>query len=217
MRRRNEAGLTLVELLVTMVIAALLLTSLTASALTVMRIARADDQRVEDVGRARTAANAVVRTLRAAVRRDSTSPLLEVARDEVLAFVANLGGHDGPVRVRYELDASGELRELRWEPDPGSVPPFAYSGAPTVRVLARNVTALRFVYFDRDRCADLTSCPPLDTTADPDTGLSAADRNDVDLVTITVSVRGPVRPEVSPSTVTARVWLRNDAYVPEAG
>lgn len=215
--RRDEAGVTLVEMLVVIVIMGIVGGIVTTSFIGIERVNREHRERLDDLGDARVAITEVSRQVRASIRLNSTAPLLTVASPTSLEFLANQPDvADGPIKLRYDI-LGGVLTETRWLPDAGSAPDYTYTGTPITRTLAADLTAASaFSYLDLGLCpSDPSLCTPLDAEADPATGLTFADRNTVDTVRFDISVQGSTDPAIGATTFETAVLLRNSPYVPK--
>ena len=212
-RRDDEAGVTLVELLVVMVLMGILGTLVLTSSIATHGAASTTSHRLESIGDGQIATNAIARSMRAAVRPSSTAPLLREATPRRLEYLAQVPGEAVPERVVVSV-VDRELVLDRWDADAGSGPDWTFTGPPTRRPLLANVPDDLdvFTYRDLDQCAVGSTCPAL-PMADTD-GLSPGDRNGVDIVDLAVSAEAP---GVEPFELVTTVVLRNQGFVPEAG
>lgn len=210
--RDDQAGVTLVELLVTMVVMGILGSMVVASSVTAHRASGRTSDRLQSVAEARIAVNAISRSLRAAVRATATDPLLRTAGPREIAYLEDVAGQEGPDLVRVHVE-DGELASQRWVADAGSGPAWTYTGTPRERALLAHIPddLAVFTYRDLDACPVAGACPALDAEASPQ-GLSAGDRNDVDLVEIEVAARAP---RVEPFGLQTQIVLRNQGFVPD--
>lgn len=211
-RRDGQAGVTLVELLVVMVIMGVLGTMILTSFVGTERASSRTMGQLDSIAQTRVAVNAIAKSLRAAVRATATDPLLRVARPREVVYLADLPGQDAPDQVRISV-RDGELLEERWTADSGSGPSWTFTGAAASRPLLADVPDDLVVlhYRDLDACPVGTDCPELDAGATAE-GLSAQDRNSVDLVEIVVLARTV---HADPVEVRTRIVLRNEGFVPD--
>lgn len=210
--RDGQEGITLVELLVTMVIMGILGAMVVASSVTAHKASGRTSDRLQSVGEARIAVNAIARSMRAAVRATSTDPLLRTAGPREIEYLEDVAGQDSPDLVRIHVDG-GELASQRWTADAGSGPAWTFTGAPRERALLAHIPDDLdvFTYRDLDACSVGGPCPDLDAEATSN-GLSAGDRDDVDLVELDVAARAP---RVDPFGLRTEIVLRNQGFVPD--
>ena len=212
-RRDGQAGVTLVELLVVMVLMGIVGALVLTSSVATHRAASVTSARLTSIGHARIAVNAITKSVRTAVRPSSTASLLQEATPRRLAYLAKVPGEQVPERVVISV-VDGELVLDRWTADAGSGPDWTFPGDPRRRPLLADVPddLAVFTYRDLDRCAIGAVCPPLAAGASGD--LSRADRNSVDVVELAVASEAT---NVDPFEVATTIVLRNQGFVPEAG
>lgn len=212
-RRTDESGMTLVELLVVMVLMGILGTMVLTSAITAHRASAQTSDRLESVADARIAMNAIAKSMRAAVRGDSTDALLRTAHEREVTYLVDESGQDAPDLVRISV-IDGELVEDRWTADAGTGPTWSFTTSPRRRALLAHIPddLVVFRYTDLDACAVGSSCPTLDATATPE-GLSRTARNGVDLVEMVVVAQSA---QADPFELRTQVVLRNKGFVPES-
>ena len=118
-RYRDEHGLTLVEMMVTLVILGIVMTALTSGAITLYRASHQADLTSRNQNEARTAISVLSRDVRTAapVRTD---PAFLVARPNEAFFTAMLDDAPRQQLVRLFVDATGRLVEDATAPDPGT-------------------------------------------------------------------------------------------------
>jgi prepilin-type N-terminal cleavage/methylation domain-containing protein len=165
--RRDDRGLTLVELGVTMMIMGVIAAAATALYVGTLRTATGTQSRLEEINDGRIAVSAMSRALRTAIL---PSQLYDTSSTETAAFIeatpwsmrfyANINNPDnsiGPSRVTYTVTAAGELVETMQRPNQPVIDNrYIYCdptlpGCPVSRkILARGVdpAAPIFTYYD---------------------------------------------------------------------
>ena len=233
-RHGRDGGLSLVELMVTMLITGLV-AALTASlVIGVQKTNQANVVRQDQVDAARVAVEGMSKTLRASVKPSQVSgSCTTCASDAFLVggnltvqFYANINNPKnsvGPSRVTYTVastgSAAGQLVETIQRPT-SNIPtasgytycaPGAAGCASTIktRVLARGVvtTSPVFSYFDQ---AGVKMTPGSGS-------LSAAQLKNVLSMEVVVQVQMGTRGEAKPTTYIQRVMLPNAQAVMKAG
>lgn len=219
MRTGSDGGFTLVELLVTISLLAVVMGAVTSTMIGMQRQVAATEIRYEDLGTARTAINAMQQTLRAAIALNPDDSAVLHAEDDHVRFYSNVFVTDdadrAPKLVEYEVDAAGVLTESVTNGDlstnaSGEVE-WSADGSPRVRTLARNVDTTQplLTYYG-------------DTVGPSDTPLGAAsgllpptDLPLVHQVLIDIRVDSPDGYGVEDTQLRNRVRMPN-AYVAEA-
>ena len=221
-RPQGDDGITLAELLVTMMVLTVVMAGLATLFIGSLRTATGTQARLDETTDARIAVSAMGRTLRTAILPsqlyDSSSTATAAfiqAEPRAISFYANVDNVNnavGPTRVRYWVDAAGVMYESKQVPNAraaGSTR-FEYCtpgpGCSTVRTkpIARGIAGGAtpiFRYYDQ-LGAELTGST-----------LSATQMERVDAIDIVLTVQ---RPKVAGngSTYTMRVALPNhDAVV----
>lgn len=220
-RAGADDGVTLAELLVTMMILSVVMAALAMLFVGSMRTTAATQGRLDETGDARIAVSAMGRSLRTAILpsqlydASSTATAAFISADpRAISFYANIDNVNntvGPTRVRYWVDASGSLWESKQVPNARAAgdTTFVYCtpgpGCTTVKqkVLARGVptTGTIFTYYD-ELGAQMTGST-----------LTVAQMERVDAIDIAVTVQRPKTPGGG-STYNLRVALPNhDAVV----
>lgn len=205
--RDDDAGLTLVELLVTMAVLSTVMGVIASSVIMVQQTVSRTSQRQADLGQARIALDAASADLR------TLTPLVDITFPSVgpreIVFYANrdLGSGGTPVRLRWTLEGDELVRyETRGPSGLGSSARTTdYPAAPTRRrVVARGVQpgSTVFRYF--------TELSPSADEVDPATA-DVDRRRRIRFVRITVTAEnaGEVRAGVAGTTVTQTVRLPN--------
>lgn len=193
-RIRDESGFTLVELLITMLVLAVVLSIVSAGFLSTSRAVGTADRGIRDLGDARIGIDAATRLLRNAVRQPSATvaPSFCVAATREIMFFANANG--GTRRVRYYVNSQSEfVEEVTTAPD-------CAPAAASPRVLARNMSSgAVFSFYARGSQVAMTV---------PTAGLDVAERSDIAAVGVQVAVEGTGGPALATELV-GRVRLPN--------
>jgi hypothetical protein len=223
-RGSDEAGLTLVELVITMMILTIVLGFVFASFGSLLWTTEKGEIRLQNLDEARTIMNGITKDIRTATRwdpvsspfgtgnpSDPTAPGLANSRE--LIFYANLDpatAPAGPRRIRIYVDGTFRLMQEVTRPNSTCAAPFTctYPSSPTVtRVLGYYVPATGpiFSFFD-----DSTTTPTQLTS----TPLSAADLLRVGQIQVTLTIQKPTNINVPGSTVINQVRMPNVDYNP---
>jgi|GEM_PF-7074970 len=222
-RRRapDQAGLTLVEMLVTLAILAVVLSGLAAGGISIYRASNSVNLGTIDQNEARTAISVLSRDIRAAAPvRPSTEPAFLVAQPNEAIFTANLDDSTRPRLVRFWIDPDSRLIEDATPPDPDTDPEDGLSWDVDNDAVVRYIAA--FVVNDPDlplfRYKDQNGAElPYSTTActgpdgedvDPPC-LTDADRRSIALVELNLTVSSDPNDRVRQFTVSQRVRLPN--------
>lgn len=212
--RVQETGLTLVELLTTMVIALVVLGAAGTLAVHTLVLTRVDSYRNSDGAFARVANEYVSRALRTAQSPVSGQPAFLMAEDNEVAFYAMLDTSvtvgtvaDVPRKVRIWVDPSttpATLKQQTWVADASSVAPnYTYTSSPRTQVLVRGILVdATHPLFDYQTSSDASS-----QLATP---LTAADRLRVEFVEVDLRVKTDVSsPPAEPTQVLTTLRLPN--------
>jgi prepilin-type N-terminal cleavage/methylation domain-containing protein len=224
-RLSDEQGLTLVELIITVMILGLVLGFVFASFGSLLWTTEKGEIRLQNLDEARTIMNNITKDIRTATRwdpvsspfgtgnpSDATAPGLADTRQ--LIFYANLdpaSAPAGPRRIRIYVDGTFRLMQEVTRPTSACAAPFTctYASTPTVtRVLGYYVpaTGAIFAFYD-----DSTTPTPTQLTSTP---LSAADLLRVGQIQITLTIQKPTNINVPGSTVINQVRMPNVDYNP---
>ncbi len=206
---RGETGITLVELLTTIMILGIVLATIYSGLLSGQDTVMGVNERLRNLDEARVLVNVVTKDVRTAVRLTSgSSPFITADRNEAV-FYANLDTTGAPKKVRIYVDGEDQLLEQVWDPDVGSVAPdYTYTGSPSVRFVGQyvaNETTPVFTYLDDDD-NPLTATP-----------LSATDRLAIKAVRVTLEIKRTSSYNDATTTVVNRVRLPNLDYNAVAG
>lgn len=216
-RLRADAGLTLVELLMVMLLMAVVGTLASTWVIGTQRTAAGFTARVDDLADARLAVERITRDLRVAIRpRNGTAAFAAGATVSDVTFYANLTAGP-PLRVRYVLTGTGTTGQLVREQTAarGTVQPYTYPAAPdSSMVLARSldVSVPLLTYYDVPSsalapCTSTSPAPSPCATAMP-VAPSVTQLDAVGSVQVEVAVRS--RSTLTPATrLETRVRLEN--------
>lgn len=162
----RDSGLTLPELLVTMVLLGVVGTLVLTMFISVTRSLQASDQRVEATSTTLVGAETLVRAVRAGAvveRPVGTAELEAVVPTSETSLTVHSwtarstdpGTTDPlPVRVDFTVDATGRLVETRTAADEDSGPQYTFTGTPRTRTVLTGVVNPAvtpvFTYYDVD-------------------------------------------------------------------
>ena len=205
-RAADERGMSLIELIMASALLSLVLAAAGAALASYQRTAASSDIRLENLTEAQAIMDVVSRDIRTATRPAAGAAPFIVAADNEVRFYANLQTTTGPKQVRLYVDpVSGRVIEESIEPT-GTAPPYAYTSAPTIRVVGRhfaNVSTQPLLTYLDDQGNALGPAP-----------LSAVQRLQVDSVRIELSIRKSTSLSVRATTVRTTVRLPNVEYTP---
>lgn len=217
---RDDTGLTLVELLVTMIVFGILATAVAAvftNTITSVRYVSAKSSTTADT---RIAMEAISRSMRVAVTPTGEPSAFVTAGASSVTFYASLARGAGqtvdrPTRVTYDyVAANGCVRETQVPATPTGNParPFKWTAAGTTKCLIRTYVPPAFQYFDDGRLTlpNGTAVQPLtipaggfSDTKDP------AGRASIVSVEVAVNVQDPKVTDVKGVQARDRVSLTN--------
>lgn len=212
---QDESGVSLVELLVTIALLAVLGGMVFSSVVGLNRAVAVADSASFDQGFGRNAYRLVTRDLRAAASIPlSSAPAFQKATRDEVAFTALLGSGATPDLVRIVVDGSSQLVVTQTPADPASTAPgLVYDAADEQeRYVASFIVNPLFPattdqtiyrYFDADG-------DPLEDFTGADGGLTLAQRNDI------ASVEMTLRLNQSP-LITGATELTTTVRLPNAG
>jgi type II secretory pathway pseudopilin PulG len=211
--RDEEAGVTLVELVVVVGLLTVVLGFVLAALTSLQRASAGTGLRLESLEQARTIVDQMAKDIRTAAKlADDQSPIL-VADNNTMTFYANVNlSTPCPKKIRLYVDGSNRMIEETTPPNAGGSPPTcAYTGTPSNRVLgtyiANSGSQPIFTYY-YDNAGVPTAFP---TSQVP---LSATNRLIVDAVGLQLAVRKSSSFGTPASTVVNRVRLANVNYNP---
>lgn len=205
LRRTSDAGVSLVELLVTMMLLGVLGAVVGTTFVSATDSLQRSTWRQENTRLAQTGMQNLTKAVRAGSLIEQTGggtalPALTEATPTSLEVHSFLGPR--PVRLRYSIDAGGRLIETRVVADATSASPFwTFTGAPATRIVIDRVvnTAAEplFVYQDGTGTAFASSA------------LDEAQRRGIRSIDITLHVQSDEPGRVRPAEVEQRVHLAN--------
>lgn len=203
----DDRGVTLVELMVTITILAVVMLAMATAAILIQRSANETDQRFDDLAQARLAMDATTRWLRGATTIPPRSDPFWVARRDEVEFISDVAGvgDADPERVELKVVNGDELRERVWVGDIRPNGRWRSVGAPRDRIVARGVTNgdQLFRFYDPDG-AEL----------DPGSGNLHQDlRELVFRVEVDYEVQQAPNLDVAPAELTNTVRLPNQSFL----
>lgn len=227
-RRRDDAGFTLVELTVAMVVSGVVATATAVMFNAALKSNTSTEARLDTINTARVSVESMSRSLRTAVlprqlddAGNTDAAFLRAASDEV-AFYANIDNPNniiGPSRVTYRV-VDGRLEQTIQRPDPHDPDDHNYTYCDTTlsscphstRTLADGVvtTTPLFTYYDEAGAEMALTSACGSKACLPSTSLDV-----VDAVEVRVVVGPPPRADgIGPTTYVLRVALpNNDAII----
>jgi prepilin-type N-terminal cleavage/methylation domain-containing protein len=207
--RNDEAGFTIVEVMVAVVMLAIVLAVMYKGMDSISASAAGTEERLVNLEEARVMMATVTKDLRTAARPDPNSAPFELANSRELTFYANLGSTSGPSKVHIFVDAENRIIEEVTQPDAGSAPNYTYTGAPSVRAVGSYVVPgtqiFTYQYFNETTSAFVA----LNTLP-----LSADDRKLVESIEVRISIRKSSTAATPATTLVNRVRLPNVYYTP---
>jgi hypothetical protein len=230
-RVHDDAGSSLAEVLITMMIGMLLLGIVMDTVVSGQRLSRQQSTRSQNTNDAGTAMDAATKSIRTALPTcDSAVPttcsgtalaISTGSNSTSLTFYAAVGNSytgsgasevaalPGPKKVRLYVDASGQLFEEMSDPAlfPATPPQkcCAYTAPSSSRVLARNVVAT----ITGDAPGQLFTYFHKTTNAVLPVPLSAADAAEVGRIRVDLLVQGTSSPSVPGTRISTTVVLPN--------
>lgn len=230
LRRDPEAGFSLVELSVAMLVSSVVAGAAAVMFSAALKSSTTTEARLETINTARVSVESMTRTLRTAVlprqlddAGNTDAAFLRAAPSEV-SFYANINNPDnliGPSRVTYRV-TGGRLSQTIQPPNPHTPDDHDYVYCDlAVASCPRSTTALAdtvvtssalFTYFDETGTPLPLSASCGGTPCLPTTGLEV-----IDAVEVRVVVAAPARAgNIGPTTYVVRVALpNNDAIIRE--
>lgn len=200
---RGEGGFTLVELMVTMTLLALVLGIATTVMIATQRTASSTLQRQTDLGQARVAVSVVGSDLRTLT--GTLGVIFVQASPTQVQFFANRDRPDGagPDRIRIALEGGNLVRYSTPAPAGGGASPLpsSYPVAETDRVLARGLVPGQTVFRYR------TTFDPLVAPLTPP--LTAAQQESVRFIEVDLRAEGDAAVTTTATTLNQTVRLPN--------
>lgn len=210
--RTNDDGASLVEVLVVMVVAAVIMSSLVSVVVAVNRTSGLVTGLSADANGARLALDRTTQLVRTATNQptDASTPLpaFDHAAEDEIVFYSNYGvdvlAGEGPHRIRLHVDDGELIEEI--VPAAGSYPTFTWTGTPQTRVVARGLQDDDvFTFFVSGR--DQTPPVAFEQVTPPVAGLAEVDRRGLVAIGIDVTVRGEEGRGDTPLAAASRVRL----------
>jgi type II secretory pathway pseudopilin PulG len=216
-RPRGDAGTSLVELLVVMLLMGIVASVVTAWQLSMQRTTTGLNATVGDQSDVRTALAYLTSDLRMAIRPYQGEPaFLGTSTGKAVSFYVN-EADSPPTLVRYAVETVQGTTRLVREETPGVVvtgtgAPFTWTGAKKTRVLLANLSTPTdpFIYYSVAAAAQV----PCSETADADcaqplpAASSLADPDDIGAVEVRLAARTKAADNAG-SDVTTRVRVAN--------
>lgn len=199
---RDDRGLTLVELMVTMVLFAMVGLVVTGMYGATSRSVSTGAVRVENTRNATQVMETLTRSVRAAtkIQRNGTTALSAFSDPTGTSMTVHAAVSTAPVRYDYSVDPSGRLVETAVQSSAADAPYYVFTGTPTTRYIGRGianpVSQPLFRYLDLDG-----------DVVDVSGGATAIDS--VRAVEITVVVQTDSRGITPATTLTQTVYLHN--------
>lgn len=218
LRRRDDQGMSLVELSVTMLIAGIVLAAVGAVFVAAADVVRTTGSQTSTAADARIGMEAMTRSLRVAIRPDGLSSAFETADTGQVAFYAllNRTGTDAPEElaptlVEYSYDGTCVLEAqtpgTALASPPSGGPYYSWTTGRTEKCLLRTTQAPTFAYYDTPVLATGgTDVSPLTV---PSGGLSTATSATVVSVQVTLVAKDAQNPDLPGVTNLSRVTLTN--------
>jgi Tfp pilus assembly protein PilW len=213
MARRQDHGLSVVELVVSMMITSIVLAGVGAVFVGVMRVVRVVSVKTTTTADARIGLEAMTRSLRVTSRPEGVVAAFTSATPTSVSFYSSLNrgttGEPPQTLVAYSWNGTC-LNESRTPAQAISSPPIAGpsytwpSTATVTKCLLRSTTAPQFSYYDDP----LISSGGIDSVAMPDTSTQALCKS-IRSVQVNVSVQQAGSTDVAGVPVTSRVSLTN--------
>lgn len=225
---RDDAGVSLPELLVTMMLFVVVSIALSAVFLNATETMRFVATKTSTTADARIAMEAMSRSLRVAVIPKGETSAIVSARADRVEFFASLKRSatqtaDIPTKVVYAYNPTTrclEETQVVATARPGDAArPYEWTGAGTTKCLIRTNAAPQFSYFNDGRIVN-TSVTPAATVAPltvPAGGLALAARQSVVSVETTIVVQDPTATDVRGTLTVNRVTLTNVQTALELG
>jgi prepilin-type N-terminal cleavage/methylation domain-containing protein len=220
-RAKDDAGLTLVELVVTMAVGSIVLAAVGVVFVGVMRTVSTVNTTTNVTADARIGMESLTRGLRTAVKpKGENSAVLVAKPDEVQVYSSlNRPGDPttDPIPTKVSFSWSSTTKCLNQTTVKGAANtgsdnatrPFVWTATPETKCVLRTSSSPSFEYFTTGVIATgspATAVPPLAT---PTSGLTLADRNTVVSIGMRLTVDDPSTTSDHPVPVTDRVTLPN--------
>jgi len=221
--RPDDAGLTLIELSVAMMIFAVIATVVGVVTIGSLRASRTVTTRVNSTSDARLAMESVTRTLRVAVKPERESSAITLATPAAVTFYALINRTSStatplPTKVEYYRDATSHCLMQALTPARTLIPAtatdplYAWDTGRSEKCIVRTTqdpgaSDPWFSYFTTGQLT--VGSVPVSPLAASMSGLSLSDRQSVVSVEFTLTVTDPGNPAVKGTSDRARVTLGN--------
>jgi type II secretory pathway pseudopilin PulG len=219
-RPARDAGLTVVEMLVTAMIGSVVLAGVATVMVSIASTSRQTAIHTSNSRAVRGAAEVVAAALRVGIRPSGEASAVVVAKPDDVSFytLINRTGASAttalpPTLTRYWWDATtsclnqSRVTGVALSNPAASGPFYSWTGTPDVRCVMKTSSAPSFTYFTT---AALTSgSTVLADMGAPATGLTASERTQVRSVQVLLTARDPDNASVAPAVVLDRVTLSN--------
>ena len=201
---REESGLSLVEMMVTILILGIALTVMYKGLSSMQRTAVGAQSRLINLDEARVLMSRITKDMRTAARLTSQSSPFTYAAARQVTLYANVNATSPPNRLNIFVDGQNRLIEEVVAPT-GTAPNYTYTSPPTVRAVGGHVASTGTIFTYYDSAGAALTAP-----------LSSADLLKVKAVEVTLSIREPSSLSTPPVTLINRVRLPNVDYNPLA-
>jgi type II secretory pathway pseudopilin PulG len=221
-RHGADAGITLVELLVTTIITTILLAALGITFTSTLQASRASTTRTSATAEARLAMDVVAQRLRVAVRPPNKPSMFVAAGARSVSFYASLTSagvsSPAPSLVDYSVDTTARCLRETVTPASGVAPDYTWTTGARTRCLGNGDLnpdgSPLFRYHTgvpQPTAADPTPAVTTSTELIPPSGgsLSDADSDRVHEVQIDVALRDRFATDTNPMRVSTRILLVN--------
>lgn len=212
-RRSRDAGLSLVELMVTMAISSIVLAGVSTVFIGAVRTLRSVQAQTSSSADARIGMEAITRSLRVAIRPEGQPSALVSATSNGITFFAmiNRTGADTtaaltPTKIAYAYDAGTACLNETRTPASGAAP-YVWTTGSTTRCLLRSTVAPTFAYYTTPVLA--TGGVDIAPLTVPGGGLAAAELLTVQSIQVTLVVKDPANPTLPGVTSLSRITLTN--------
>ena len=203
--RNDERGLTIIEMMVTLLLMGIVGTIMFASVVSVTQTLTHSQANSDSLDIARVGMNRLAKTVRSgmSIQQNGSSdlpPLVSMAPNQVTVY-ASLG--TVPAKVTYSIDANRQLTETWYAGVAASSPYWTFSATPRTEVIARQIPVSAPALFTF-----------LDVNGDPvtnQTSTNVADLALVHAVAITLTI------DSNPAKGGGPVTLVNTVFMPNQG
>lgn len=217
---RDERGLTLPELLITVMLLSVLMTLVVAGFVSFSRTLTDQRMAADNTSAASVAMNETTRVIRSGTVQPITGQVepdpvfAEIGRREVVlySYLDTNASDPRPIKVRFWVDDQRELRETRTVgvPVSGQSGVFNYAGPSTTRVIARRIvfdgSAPVFTYLDK---AGVAVGLPASGTLKADTTARKETIRSIAAVQVRFTVQTDDRGQATPATLQNTVGIPN--------